>query len=147
MTAQEFYDFAVKAGVTDKEITDIATDGPLISKLLTYKCPYTCGRMEIIVNNMIYELEKIKTEISQIDKIYYPDLSFNETGDCYIQRKSVADVIDKHMEELGAEAGLPIRCKDCEFYMPEKEYRCFLLPKIHPTEDWFCGFAKRKENK
>ena len=41
----------------------------------------------------------------------------------------------------------PIHCGDCEFYMPEKEYHCFLLPKIHPTEDWFCGFAKRKENK
>ncbi len=44
-------------------------------------------------------LEKIKAEIAQIDKIYYPDLSFNETGDCYIQRKSVAEVIDKHIKE------------------------------------------------
>ena len=58
----------------------------------------------------------------------------------------------KHCYEaikMGVEAleNQPIHCKDCEFYMPEKEHRCFLLPKIHPTEDWFCGFAKRKENK
>ena len=50
--------------------------------------------------SIIEELEKIKEEISKIDKIYYPDLSFNETGDCYIQRKSVANVIDNHISEL-----------------------------------------------
>lgn len=49
------------------------------------------------------ELEKLKTEIAQIDKIYYPDLSFNETGDCYIQRKSVAEVIDNKISELKGE--------------------------------------------
>ena len=53
--------------------------------------------------SIIKELEKIKEEIAQIDKIYYPDLSFYETRDCYIQRKSVAEVIDKHISELKGE--------------------------------------------
>lgn len=42
-----------------------------------------------------------------------------------------------------------ILCKDCEFWKQEKnslQGRCCLL-QMYPTGEWFCGNAKRKENK
>ena len=98
---------------------------------------------------MIEELEKIKAEIENVpnDETTKPIGIYDFWLGAKHERKIVLQILEKHIKELGSEVNLPIHCKDCEFYMPEKEYRCFLLPKIHPTEDWFCGFANRKKDK
>lgn len=52
--------------------------------------------------------------------------------------------------DLAIAKGIPIvQCKECDYWEKSEnslQGRCCLL-QMYPTGEWFCGNAKRKENK
>lgn len=72
--------------------------------------------------------------------------------------KTIKDIHNNDKSAIGTHAymleaivkGTPLaQCKECDYWEKSKnslQGRCCLL-QMYPTGEWFCGNAKRKENK
>ena len=57
--------------------------------------------------------------------------------------------VDRKGVKVSIEMSELILCKDCEYWEKAEnslQGRCCLL-QMYPTGEWFCGNAKKKENK